>query len=177
MCLTSFTLEALGFNNYCPAANSVGKWASHSVRLCHISGVSLGRAVVGGRHKDTALHSLLLTTGCGEWLQRSSLWNALLHTSISGYLPFVIQCPALAMANKNKVSFHLKLPGIRQSSSLLDVGRLPHKAFIRVRFSLMLFITAKSTLKLHPTQVLGPKDYKVQKKKNPNKQTGLDNEL
>lgn len=69
-----------------------------------------------------------------------------------------------------KVNFHLKLPGIRQSSSLLDAGRLSHKALIRTSISLMPFFTFKSTLTLYPTHVLGPKDYKVQNKKNP-KQT------
>lgn len=47
VCFTSFTLEALRFNNCYSAANSFGKWASHGVRLCARQGFLWLRAGAG----------------------------------------------------------------------------------------------------------------------------------
>lgn len=60
-----------------------------------------------GWHKDTALYSLLLQVDVenGFGGEGSSLLNSLLHTAISGYLPFGFQYAALAMTKKKIISF------------------------------------------------------------------------
>jgi len=148
----------------------VGKPQSEAVPHlgCFLRLCSAGRLAQTQRCIPCSLQ-LAAENGLGEG---SSLLNAPLHTSMPSYLPFGFQYAAQARA-KIKHKFHLKLLGIRQSSNFLDTERHSHKALIRTGISPMLFLTPKSTRKLHPAQAVGPKDYKAQK--NHPKQKGLDN--
>lgn len=165
VCLTSFTLEALGFDNYCPAANSAGKWVSHSVRLCHISGVSLGHAVVGGWHR----HSTAFPAA-HNWLWRTASEKGVVYGMLFSISLSLVICP-LAFNELpwqwliKKVNFHLELSGIRQSSAFLMQGDFHTRRSSEQAFPLCLFSLLRALL--NSTQVLGPKDYKVQKN-NPN---------
>lgn len=112
ICFNSSTLEARKFSNCCSAANGFGKWACHGLRLCTLQVFPLAVRWARGTAPAPCCSQVAVKNGVRRG--RSRLLNALLHTSVSCYLPFGFQYAALATATKkNQQKSHLKLPGVR----------------------------------------------------------------
>lgn len=131
----------------------------------HAAGVSFGHGWARGTALAPCCSQVAVENGVRRG--RSRLLNALLHTSVSCYLPFGFQYAALATATKkNQQKSHPKLPGVRWSSNWRSVQKdLWTRASSEQTFPIcfFLFFAPKSTLQLCPRQALGPKTVKCQK--------------